>query len=393
MNSTTHKKWSQQHMKIGRAGLTIVPVSQHHRFTHAVFNGDASVLATADRAGGVVLYFLQRNKYVRLINSAIGGGVAAEVSAIAFTNRRIEELLVVVRNAVRVFSVDSRDEVARLGGAPTGPGQHQHAPGAAHVRVITAVKAGTRRGIVLTLSSDACCVWDVSNWSAVLRVAGDGGSSGSIVSAAPWQPWTGRLFVDAMFVPASFWLGRSKKARDAASSRNKDEASVAVLSRDGRLSVHEVVTGFGSDEEAFEKFSSVTTRGRSIPSSTAVTQVTLGSMVIQNQPHSVAFLLGDDGSVHVLRLRTLEEIFAFPFLRSEVAAPASAVVAPIVRLSADPGLCRYVSLDKLTDAEKKKLKQENKAKADPKKAEAKKEKNDACREKRKEAGSQKVINR
>eukprot|EP00413_Alexandrium_margalefii_P018877 CAMPEP_0204533534 /NCGR_PEP_ID=MMETSP0661-20131031/12343_1 /ASSEMBLY_ACC=CAM_ASM_000606 /TAXON_ID=109239 /ORGANISM="Alexandrium margalefi, Strain AMGDE01CS-322" /LENGTH=123 /DNA_ID=CAMNT_0051539889 /DNA_START=72 /DNA_END=444 /DNA_ORIENTATION=+ len=38
--------------------------------------------------------------------------------------------------------------------------------------------------------------------------------------------------------------------------------------------------------------------------------------------------------------------------------------------------------DKLTDSEKKKLKQENKAKADPKRAEAKKEKNDACREKR-----------
>ena len=49
--------------------------------------------------------------------------------------------------------------------------------------------------------------------------------------------------------------------------------------------------------------------------------------------------------------------------------------------------------DKLTDAEKKKIKQENKAKANPVKAEAKKEKNDACREKRKEAGSQKVINR
>jgi len=49
--------------------------------------------------------------------------------------------------------------------------------------------------------------------------------------------------------------------------------------------------------------------------------------------------------------------------------------------------------DKLTDAEKKKIKQDNKAKADPKRAEAKKEKNDACREKRKEAGSTKVINR
>ena len=49
--------------------------------------------------------------------------------------------------------------------------------------------------------------------------------------------------------------------------------------------------------------------------------------------------------------------------------------------------------DKLTDSEKKKIKQENKAKADPKKAEAKKEKNDACRAKRKEEGSTKVINR
>ena len=45
--------------------------------------------------------------------------------------------------------------------------------------------------------------------------------------------------------------------------------------------------------------------------------------------------------------------------------------------------------DKLTDAEKKKKKQENKAKADPARAEAKKEKNDACRASRKEAGSSK----
>eukprot|EP00448_Togula_jolla_P019428 CAMPEP_0170590336 /NCGR_PEP_ID=MMETSP0224-20130122/11815_1 /TAXON_ID=285029 /ORGANISM="Togula jolla, Strain CCCM 725" /LENGTH=60 /DNA_ID=CAMNT_0010914125 /DNA_START=74 /DNA_END=256 /DNA_ORIENTATION=+ len=45
--------------------------------------------------------------------------------------------------------------------------------------------------------------------------------------------------------------------------------------------------------------------------------------------------------------------------------------------------------DKLTDAEKKKKQQENKAKANPKLAEAKKEKNDACRERRKEAGSTK----
>jgi hypothetical protein len=49
--------------------------------------------------------------------------------------------------------------------------------------------------------------------------------------------------------------------------------------------------------------------------------------------------------------------------------------------------------DKLTDAEKKKLKQENKAKANPGKAEEKKAKNDAKRAGRKESGSQKVINR
>ncbi len=49
--------------------------------------------------------------------------------------------------------------------------------------------------------------------------------------------------------------------------------------------------------------------------------------------------------------------------------------------------------DNLTDAEKKKIKQQNKAKANPKKAEAKKEKNDACRDRRQEAGSTKVINR
>jgi hypothetical protein len=38
--------------------------------------------------------------------------------------------------------------------------------------------------------------------------------------------------------------------------------------------------------------------------------------------------------------------------------------------------------DKLTDSEKKKIKQENKSKANPKQAEAKKEKNDNKREKR-----------
>jgi len=45
--------------------------------------------------------------------------------------------------------------------------------------------------------------------------------------------------------------------------------------------------------------------------------------------------------------------------------------------------------DKLTDAEKKKKQQENKAKANPTLAAAKKEKNDACRDRRKEAGSSK----
>jgi hypothetical protein len=45
--------------------------------------------------------------------------------------------------------------------------------------------------------------------------------------------------------------------------------------------------------------------------------------------------------------------------------------------------------DKLTDAEKKKIKQENKAKANPEKAAAKKEKTDAKRERRKATGSTK----
>jgi len=49
--------------------------------------------------------------------------------------------------------------------------------------------------------------------------------------------------------------------------------------------------------------------------------------------------------------------------------------------------------DKLTDAQRKKIKQENKAKANPGKAAAKKEKQDAKRERRKESGSVKVINR
>jgi hypothetical protein len=47
--------------------------------------------------------------------------------------------------------------------------------------------------------------------------------------------------------------------------------------------------------------------------------------------------------------------------------------------------------DKLTDAEKKKVKQDNKAKANPGKAEMKKEKNDNKRAGRKESGSQKTF--
>ena len=45
--------------------------------------------------------------------------------------------------------------------------------------------------------------------------------------------------------------------------------------------------------------------------------------------------------------------------------------------------------DKLTDAEKKKVKNLNKAKANPTLAAAKKEKNDACRDRRAAAGSSK----
>lgn len=44
---------------------------------------------------------------------------------------------------------------------------------------------------------------------------------------------------------------------------------------------------------------------------------------------------------------------------------------------------------KLTDSEKKKIKQANKAKANPGKADAKKTKNDAKRERRAESGSTK----
>jgi hypothetical protein len=50
---------------------------------------------------------------------------------------------------------------------------------------------------------------------------------------------------------------------------------------------------------------------------------------------------------------------------------------------------KWVGGDKLTDAEKKKIKQDNKAKANPEKAAAKKEKTDAKRERRKATGSTK----
>ena len=49
--------------------------------------------------------------------------------------------------------------------------------------------------------------------------------------------------------------------------------------------------------------------------------------------------------------------------------------------------------DKLTEAEKKKKKQENKAKANPAKAAENKASSDAKRARRAESGSKKVINR
>ena len=48
-------------------------------------------------------------------------------------------------------------------------------------------------------------------------------------------------------------------------------------------------------------------------------------------------------------------------------------------------------IDKLTDSEKKKIKQENKAKANPQRAAEKKEKNNSKRERRKECGSVKTF--
>ena len=48
-------------------------------------------------------------------------------------------------------------------------------------------------------------------------------------------------------------------------------------------------------------------------------------------------------------------------------------------------------VDKLTDSEKKKIKQENKAKANPEKAAAKKLKNDQTRERRAVSGSTKTF--
>jgi hypothetical protein len=55
--------------------------------------------------------------------------------------------------------------------------------------------------------------------------------------------------------------------------------------------------------------------------------------------------------------------------------------------------CKQITktTDKLTDAEKKKIKQANKAKANPGKAADKKEKSDAKRERRKESGSVKTF--
>ncbi len=47
--------------------------------------------------------------------------------------------------------------------------------------------------------------------------------------------------------------------------------------------------------------------------------------------------------------------------------------------------------DKLTDSERKKIKNENKAKANPKLAAEKKAKNDACRERRAASGSTKAF--
>lgn len=52
---------------------------------------------------------------------------------------------------------------------------------------------------------------------------------------------------------------------------------------------------------------------------------------------------------------------------------------------------KFDKTEKLTDSEKKKIKQANKAKANPEKAAAKKQKTDAKRDRRKESGSTKTF--
>ncbi|CAD7922664.1 unnamed protein product, partial [Amoebophrya sp. A25] len=163
--------WPQQSPTPDREGRLLCASSGHgNPILQLAFNGDGKVLASGDRKGGVVLYFLGHNRFATVVRPAPDG---LPISCLAFTKRRLEEVLVVVRTVIRVFAVDGRRETAQL--RSTG-----------HQRPISAVRAAGCSAFCLSLSSDACILWDVGTWTRLRSL---------FSSASP--------FADAAFVAAS----------------------------------------------------------------------------------------------------------------------------------------------------------------------------------------------
>ncbi|CAD7961978.1 unnamed protein product [Amoebophrya sp. A120] len=186
-------------------------------FTDLKFNGDGSVLATSDRKGGVVLFYLKGNRYQTLIKS---DPHSLPINCIEFTRRKVEEICVAVRNVIRCFSVDSRKETARIGGGvdvrTTGTNvkavntSSRAFPSSAsgvvvnhatkisscanfttttssstsvHKRPIFGLRVSSVGGYLLSLSTDIAVLWDVGSWEKLQVVT----------------PMRGNLFCDGFF--------------------------------------------------------------------------------------------------------------------------------------------------------------------------------------------------
>uniref|UniRef100_A0A0G4HK26 TBC1 domain family member 31 n=1 Tax=Chromera velia CCMP2878 TaxID=1169474 RepID=A0A0G4HK26_9ALVE len=113
-------------------------------FLEVAFNGDGTSAALGDKRGRVFVFHFHANRYVLV------GEVEGPVSALSFTRRREEEVMVAYGRHVTIFDLGSHKATAQLGG---------------HYHPVRSVDAAAQGGWALSASADVVIVWDVRDWS------------------------------------------------------------------------------------------------------------------------------------------------------------------------------------------------------------------------------------